>query len=39
MAPREKEQFTVVCEGLFLNDTKPENWTQSWHGKKPVVKK
>lgn len=24
------EQFTVLCEGLFLNDTKPEKWEQDF---------
>lgn len=29
MAPRTKEQFTVICDGLFLNDAKPANWDEN----------
>ncbi len=30
MAQKTKDQFTVVCEGLFLNDTKPTEWKQNF---------
>jgi hypothetical protein len=32
MTAKTKEQFTVICDGLFLNDTKPQEWkyTFSW---------
>ena len=28
-----KDQFTVICEGLFLNDSKPDNWAEMLEGK------
>ncbi len=36
MAPKTKEQFTVICESIFLNDTKPEKWTQTFAWKPSV---
>lgn len=30
MATKTQEQLTVVCDGLFLNDTKPQEWTQTF---------
>ncbi len=30
MAPKTKEQFTVIIEGLFLNDTRPAEWKQDF---------
>lgn len=36
MAPKTIEQFTVVCEGLFLNDTKPKEWNQTFAWKASV---
>lgn len=36
MAQREKEQVTVLCEGLWLNDTKPAEWKQDFPWKPSV---
>jgi hypothetical protein len=36
MASKEKDQFTVRCEGLWLNDTKPAEWKQSFPWKPSV---
>src|SRR5579872_6361904 len=36
MATKTKDQITVICDGLFLNDTKPTEWTQSFPWKASV---
>lgn len=30
MAPKTQEQFTAICDGLFLNDSKPKEWKQDF---------
>lgn len=30
MTAKTKEQFTVVCEGLFINDVRPAEWKQNF---------
>lgn len=30
MATKTQEQLTIICDGLFLNDTKPQEWNQTF---------
>lgn len=36
MAQKTEEQWTAVCDGLFLNDTKPKEWTQTFPWKPSI---
>lgn len=36
MAPKTEEQWTCVCDGLFLNDTKPQEWKQDFPWKPSI---